>query len=719
MSEALARFQDFAVELAQYKNHAGVETRAGVISYPDCAEVVDNMATLVANEPSIAEFYGSFISKHRSNKPDTIAPQVKVIRDRMIDLRDLGLIRPKILEAMKDPKVAADIAVDEAKLFFRMFKKQVTQHGMNPVSKKKIPRKRGESTRHRTSEKGDLVKTEKDVPGVPAEDPLNKPSEDRPASPSAPIRSRIRVAKTSVGTVSDFRPGIAENSEADKKLGWEYRLLIKTYGNHPRNNHDERYSRDFAGFNMKSGKVHSNTASDDMKAYAELMGRFPLLDERAHEAALKARIEEGLESFRVLLSAEAISEEDRERLTELAILGAGAYRTFYECNLRLACRAVLSVRRLGKGVILSDVMTDACTGLERAIQKFDPKKGFKFSTYANFWLRQAVSRSIGKNIGLINIPESVYLRAVDINRQLKGRNPPTKDDLIEKGYKDREIYTAIHLLDAPLSLDKVVYEGDDTTLGDQIGVDDVGFDKILDDRSEILVDMVNKAGLSPEEIIAIGFRTGETKLLASVQSKVSYKGKQTSPVEAYASVLKDRERINSAFIGKLLGRSPEVARRRQIKGIEKIIFYRSLMRVTERLDLSEIEQVEIAHYLGRKRLSEDELYRSGLSVLEVVRDSVTLLELLGTNLEGLIDLYTNSVSGNDKIKSAVRQYLRLRYVQHENPNFIDYTRTYATNNLRISRPRAAKVDLEFFAILSGAYSIEDFINTSESDNEEA
>lgn len=191
----------------------------------------------------------------------------------------------------------------------------------------------------------------------------------------------------------------------------------------------------------------------------------------AEEVSLAQDMEKGKTAAERLATLEP-GEEERIRLKAEVRRGEEARRHFIESNLRL----VVSIARrfVDRGLPLDDLIQEGNIGLFRAVEKFDYRKGWKFSTYASWWIRQAVSRAIvdyGKIIRLpVHVSEMVSKMArssEDLQQEL-GREPSTEELAELLGVPDGTLRVALRALQKPISLDLTVGEDDDGYLGELI-----------------------------------------------------------------------------------------------------------------------------------------------------------------------------------------------------------------------------------------------------------
>jgi len=210
--------------------------------------------------------------------------------------------------------------------------------------------------------------------------------------------------------------------------------------------------------------------ADDLRLYLEAAAREPLLT-KEEEIELAQTIERGKEAEEKLAAGRVRSDTTIRRLRTDMRVAEAARQRFIMANLRL----VVSVARKyqGQGLPLLDLIQEGNIGLMRAVELFDWRRGFKFSTYATWWIRQGITRAIADRSRSIRLPVHIHDRLRKLNRsrfqfaQTKGREPTREelaqildttveevDDLTEMGRRE------------PLSLQSPV--GEETELGDLI-----------------------------------------------------------------------------------------------------------------------------------------------------------------------------------------------------------------------------------------------------------
>ena len=219
------------------------------------------------------------------------------------------------------------------------------------------------------------------------------------------------------------------------------------------------------------------SSDDPVRMYLKEIGRVPLLDAR-QEVRVAARIKRGIEASEHLAVLEESGEIDRLDLADLARYkrlvrdGDRASDELIRANLRLVVS--IAKRYVGRGMVLLDLVQEGNLGLMRAVEKFDHTKGFKFSTYATWWIRQAITRAIADQARTIRIPVHMVEamnRVKRVQRQMHQelKREPTVEELAaevdEPVEKIREI---LRIGLDPLSLDSPVGDEDESNLGDFI-----------------------------------------------------------------------------------------------------------------------------------------------------------------------------------------------------------------------------------------------------------
>jgi len=255
--------------------------------------------------------------------------------------------------------------------------------------------------------------------------------------------------------------------------------------------------------------------NDSIGLYLNDIGKVSLLNAQ-EERDLSRTIELGREA-----AARIDAGEDAPDLRRAVRAAASAKDRFIRANLRL----VVSIARrypLPQGMDLGDLIQEGNLGLEHAVDKFDWRRGFKFSTYATFWIRQAIGRALDQKASLIRIPgdRSASLRAA--LRQASGDG-----ETLDTGNAE------LHRLTTPISLDKTIGEDGDATLGDL---------------------MDNGEGTPEDAVMALVDTELLDELLGTLDGRARY------AIEARFGLL-DGERKSFREVGEQLGVTAEAARR--------------------------------------------------------------------------------------------------------------------------------------------------------------
>ena len=232
-----------------------------------------------------------------------------------------------------------------------------------------------------------------------------------------------------------------------------------------------------AGSRGRAGGFDRSDAApseDLVRQYLEDVGRHSLLT-AAEEVSLAQIYEAGQNAAAELEAGGRISAARRAELVEDVELGKAAKRRFIESNLRLVVS--IAKRYPTAGLSMLDLIQEGNLGLIRAVEKFDHRRGFKFSTYATWWIRQAITRAIADKARTIRIPvhmvESLYrIRRVQSEFLEEHGREPTPDEIAEvSGLQETRVREALRVAPDPVSLHEPV--GDE---GEELGnfIEDAG-----------------------------------------------------------------------------------------------------------------------------------------------------------------------------------------------------------------------------------------------------
>lgn len=282
--------------------------------------------------------------------------------------------------------------------------------------------------------------------------------------------------------------------------------------------------------------------NDPVKMYLKEIGQIPLLDPK-EEPIIARQIQEGEEAKEAVKNPD-LSDEEKKKLAKVIADGEQAKQTLISSNLRLVVS--IAKKYVGRGMLFLDLIQEGNCGLIKAVEKFDYTKGFKFSTYATWWIRQSITRAIADQARTIRIPvhmvETIN-KLTRIQRQLVqdlGRDP-MPEEIAEKmenisAEKVREIQKIA--LD-PVSLETPIGEEDDSHLGDFIeDKDTLSPDDYT--NNQLLKDEINAVlqGLTEREEkvlrLRFGLLDGRTRTLEEVGKEFNVTRERIRQIEAKA-----------------------------------------------------------------------------------------------------------------------------------------------------------------------------------------
>lgn len=282
--------------------------------------------------------------------------------------------------------------------------------------------------------------------------------------------------------------------------------------------------------------------NDPVKMYLKEIGQIPLLDPK-EEPIIAKRIQDG-EEAKTKLEEPDLELEERKKLASAVADGEEAKQVLISSNLRLVVS--IAKKYVGRGMLFLDLIQEGNCGLIKAVEKFDYTKGFKFSTYATWWIRQSITRAIADQARTIRIPvhmvETIN-KLTRIQRQLVqdlGRDP-LPEEIAEKmenitADKVREIQKIA--LD-PVSLETPIGEEDDSHLGDFIedketlSPDDYTNNQLLKDEiNNVLQGLTERE----EKVLRLrfGLMDGRTRTLEEVGKEFNVTRERIRQIEAKA-----------------------------------------------------------------------------------------------------------------------------------------------------------------------------------------
>ncbi|MGO5468000.1 RNA polymerase sigma factor RpoD [Holdemanella porci] len=282
--------------------------------------------------------------------------------------------------------------------------------------------------------------------------------------------------------------------------------------------------------------------NDPVKMYLKEIGQIPLLDPK-EEPIIARQIQEGEEAKETMKNPD-LSDEEKKKLAKVIADGEQAKQTLISSNIRLVVS--IAKKYVGRGMLFLDLIQEGNCGLIKAVEKFDYTKGFKFSTYATWWIRQSITRAIADQARTIRIPvhmvETIN-KLTRVQRQLVqdlGRDP-LPEEIAEKmenisAEKVREIQKIA--LD-PVSLETPIGEEDDSHLGDFIeDKDTLSPDDYT--NNQLLKDEINAVlqGLTEREEkvlrLRFGLLDGRTRTLEEVGKEFNVTRERIRQIEAKA-----------------------------------------------------------------------------------------------------------------------------------------------------------------------------------------
>lgn len=283
-------------------------------------------------------------------------------------------------------------------------------------------------------------------------------------------------------------------------------------------------------------------ASDDtVSLYLKQMGQVPLLTS-AEEITLARQIEEGVRA-RARLREKCLDPEEKSRLLNILRIGEQARIKLVEANTRL----VVSVAKkyIGQGVHFLDLIQEGNIGLMKAVEKFDYHRGYKFSTYATWWIRQGITRALAQQSRLIRLPvhagdqiRKIYRIAEQLEQDTGHKATP--DEIAQQaGISTSKVERLLRISRYPVSLERPVGDDGDTEFGDFIEDEDspaptdVAHLKLLREALDQLM-----ASLTPREArilrLRFGLRGGRAHTLEEVGEKFGLTRERIRQIEHQA-----------------------------------------------------------------------------------------------------------------------------------------------------------------------------------------
>ena len=297
--------------------------------------------------------------------------------------------------------------------------------------------------------------------------------------------------------------------------------------------------------------VNNFSIDDPVRMYLKEIGKVPLLnpDEEivlaqsmSAGAGAKARLDE-LEAQRKAGETPEITPEEEAALRKTYKKGESAKQKLAEANLRLVVS--IAKRYVGRGMLFLDLIQEGNLGLIKAVEKFDYTKGYKFSTYATWWIRQAITRAIADQARTIRIPvhmvETIN-KVIRVSRQLLqelGHDPSPNEIAAEMNMPVDKVREILKIAQEPVSLETPIGEEEDSHLGDFIP--DEGASEPSEAASftllkEQLMDVLSTLTPREEKVLKLrfGIEDGRTRTLEEVGKEFNVTRERIRQIEAKA-----------------------------------------------------------------------------------------------------------------------------------------------------------------------------------------
>ncbi len=292
--------------------------------------------------------------------------------------------------------------------------------------------------------------------------------------------------------------------------------------------------------------VDSFNIDDPVRMYLKEIGKVPLLT-ADEEIRLATAMSAGNAAKERMAAAEkegeVISEEELAALKKDVKQGEKAKQKLAEANLRLVVS--IAKRYVGRGMLFLDLIQEGNLGLIKAVEKFDYTKGYKFSTYATWWIRQAISRAIADQARTIRIPvhmgETIN-KVIRVSRQLMqelGHDPSPEEISEEMGMPVDKVREILKIAQEPVSLETPIGEEEDSHLGDFIpdeGVSEPSEAASFTLLKEQLVDVLSTLTPREEKVLKLrfGIEDGRTRTLEEVGKEFNVTRERIRQIEAKA-----------------------------------------------------------------------------------------------------------------------------------------------------------------------------------------
>ena len=369
---------------------------------------------------------------------------------------------------------------------------------------KKAPAKKAPATKKATAKKVTAKKTTaKKAPAKKA--PAKRTTAKKTATKRA---SAKKASKKGAGDAEGV--DMAAAATVEKRAEADLKKDLKTLKEQEEAAKDRKRAEGFVISYDDDGDEPAQTVmvagatADPVKDYLKQIGKVPLLNAE-QEVVLAKRIEAGLFAEETLAAEHNFVDDALYEMEQLVVIGRRAKNHLLEANLRLVVS--LAKRYTGRGMLFLDLIQEGNLGLIRAVEKFDYKKGYKFSTYATWWIRQAITRAMADQARTIRIPVhmvEVINKLARVQRQMLqdlGREPTPEELALELDMTPEKIVEVQKYGREPISLHTPLGEDGDSEFGDLIEdseaivpADAVSFTLLQEQLDQVLITLSEREG---------------------------------------------------------------------------------------------------------------------------------------------------------------------------------------------------------------------------------